>query len=73
VAVLCTQKLRPLVKAPPAEVRPIPEALDQQITVKLTATEREAFKIRAILARVTEAELARRFLVQAGVFDRPRT
>lgn len=44
------------------------EPLEHRITLRLTASELEALKIHAAKSRLSESEMARRFLIRAGAF-----
>lgn|GEM_PF-4914256 len=69
---LCMQKAKPPVVRASAEEIDRDEPLNHQIAVKLTDSELEAVKIQAAVARLSEGQLVRRMLIQAGAFKRPK-
>jgi hypothetical protein len=64
------QKARPISIKPPEDLA---EPLVHSRTIKLTDSELEAIRIQAAIARKTEGEILRRFLIQSGAFKRPKT
>lgn len=70
-AQIFAHKTRDAVKQ--AASREVGEPLTRQVTVRLTESEYEAVRLHAALARVSEAEAVRRFLLGTKAFKRPKT